>query len=147
LSAAWKLRKLGVEDLVVLELEKETGGTSLSSSWAAGRLSVGSALFAGAVSRECRVIELLDEMLLTEGRTAEGDLIVKEQFLCRDPEERFFTRAAGTTGFICTRARVKRTSGSLSNSKSRSTRGSTGETAAGGGRSLCLRRIVRTMLR
>src|SRR5688500_13617915 len=32
LSAAWKLKKLGVENFVVLELEKETGGTSSSGT-------------------------------------------------------------------------------------------------------------------
>ncbi len=53
LSAAWKLRKLGVEDLVVLELEKETGGTSIERFGAAGWLSLGRPLSAGAVSREC----------------------------------------------------------------------------------------------
>src|SRR5215204_2670986 len=90
LSAAWKLRKLGVEDLVVLELEKETGGTSLSGSgqpvgypWGAHYLPV-------PFRENVELIELLDEMSLTEGRTSEGDLIVKEQFLCRDPEERVF---------------------------------------------------------
>ena len=36
------------------------------------------------------LIELLDEMSLTEGRGANGDVIVKEQFLCREPEERVF---------------------------------------------------------
>ena len=90
LSAAWKQRKLGVEDLVVLELEKETGGTSSSGSgqlvgypWGAHYLPV-------PFRENVELIELLDEMMLMEGRTAEGDLIVKEQFLCRDPEERVF---------------------------------------------------------
>lgn len=90
LSAAWKLRKLGIEDSVLLELEKEAGGTSMSGSgqpvgypWGAHYLPV-------PFRENVELIELLDEMSLTEGRTAEGDLIVKEQFLCRDPEERVF---------------------------------------------------------
>jgi len=32
LSAAWKLKKLGIEEFVLLELEKDTGGTSASGS-------------------------------------------------------------------------------------------------------------------
>jgi hypothetical protein len=35
-------------------------------------------------------ISLLDEMNLTEGRNQNGEIIVKEQFLCREPEERVF---------------------------------------------------------
>ena len=90
LSAAWKLRKLGVEDFVVLELEKEIGGTSSSGTgqpvgypWGAHYLPV-------PFRENVELIELLDEMSLTEGRTAEGDLIVSEQYLCREPEDRMF---------------------------------------------------------
>lgn len=90
LSAAWKLRKLGVEDVVLVELEKEPGGTAISGQgkqvgypWGAHYLPV-------PFRENAELIELLDEMSLLEGRTAEGDLIVKEEFLCRDPEERVF---------------------------------------------------------
>ncbi|MGD9560669.1 MAG: FAD-dependent oxidoreductase [Pyrinomonadaceae bacterium] len=90
LTAAWKLRKLGVDDFVLMELEKEPGGTSVSGSakpvgypWGAHYLPV-------PFRENVELTELLDEMSLTEGRTAEGDVIVKEQYLCRDPEERVF---------------------------------------------------------
>ncbi|MGD9629568.1 MAG: flavin monoamine oxidase family protein [Pyrinomonadaceae bacterium] len=90
LTAAWKLKKIGVEDLVVLELEKESGGTSRSGEgqpvgypWGAHYLPV-------PFRENAELISLLDEMSLLEGKTADGDLIVKEQFLCRDPEERVF---------------------------------------------------------
>lgn len=90
LSSAWKLKKSGVDNFILLELEKEAGGTSSSGigqpvgyPWGAHYLPV--------PFRENReLIELLDEMSLTDGRTAEGDVIVKEQYLCRDPEERVF---------------------------------------------------------
>ncbi|MCC6329152.1 MAG: FAD-dependent oxidoreductase [Acidobacteria bacterium] len=90
LSAAWKLRKLGVEDVVLLELEKEAGGTSISGNgqpvgypWGAHYLPV-------PFRENLELIEVLDEMSLLDGRTNDGDLVVKEQFLCRDPEERVF---------------------------------------------------------
>ena len=90
LSAAWKLKKLGLENFVVLELEKETGGTSSSGTgqpvgypWGAHYLPV-------PFRENSELIELLDEMQLTEGRSTEGDPIVMEQFLCREPEERVF---------------------------------------------------------
>jgi hypothetical protein len=90
LSAAWRLKKQGLEEFVVLELEKEVGGTSssgigqpVSYPWGAHYLPV-------PFRENTELIELLDEMQLTEGRTVDGDIIVKEQFLCREPEERIF---------------------------------------------------------
>lgn len=90
LSAAWKLKRDGFNDLAVVELEKEAGGTSASGRgepvgypWAAHYLPV-------PFQENAELITLLDEMDLTEGRGAEGQISVKEQYLCREPEERVF---------------------------------------------------------
>ena len=90
LSAAWKFKKQNFNDFVLLELEKEVGGTSISGKgdpvgypWAAHYLPV-------PFSENTELVSLLDEMSLTEGRDAQGEVIVKEQFLCREPEERVF---------------------------------------------------------
>jgi hypothetical protein len=90
LSAAWKLKKQNFNDFVLLELEKETGGTSRSGKgepvgypWGAHYLPV-------PFQENTELIELLDEMSLTEGRVANGEIVIKEQFLCREPEERVF---------------------------------------------------------
>lgn len=90
LSTAWKLKREKFEDFVVLELEKGVGGTALSGKndfisypWAAHYLPV-------PFQENKELIELLDEMKLTEGRDKNGEIIVSEQFLCREPEERVF---------------------------------------------------------
>lgn len=90
LSAAWKLSKRNLNDYVLLELENDTGGTSRSGTgnpvsypWGAHYLPV-------PFQENTELIELLDEMSLTGGRGSNGELIVKEQFLCREPEERVF---------------------------------------------------------
>ena len=90
LAAAWKLKGSGFDDFVLLELERDAGGTSRSSSgepvgypWGAHYLPV-------PFRENTELISLLDEMELTDGRNAAGDLVIKEQFLCRDPEERVF---------------------------------------------------------
>jgi len=90
LSAAWKLKTGGSNEFVVLELEKETGGTSRSGEgrpvghpWGAHYLPV-------PFRENAELIALLDEMQLTEGRSSDGDVVIKEQFLCREPEERVF---------------------------------------------------------
>ncbi|MEO5858760.1 MAG: FAD/NAD(P)-binding protein, partial [Pyrinomonadaceae bacterium] len=72
LSAAWKLSKNEFSDFVVLELEKEAGGTSISRvgqpvshPWGAHYLPV-------PFQENTELISLLDEMSLTDGRAADG---------------------------------------------------------------------------
>ena len=90
LSAAWRLSKSGFNDFVLFELEKDVGGTSMSGTgqpvdypWGAHYLPV-------PFPENTELIELLDEMQLTDGRAANGDVVIKEQYLCREPEERVF---------------------------------------------------------
>ena len=90
LSAAWKFQKNNFNDFVLFELEDKIGGTAQSGEnsfigypWGAHYLPV-------PFQENTELIALLDEMNLTEGRTADGEVIVKEQFLCREPEERVF---------------------------------------------------------
>ncbi|MCY7377395.1 MAG: FAD-dependent oxidoreductase [Pyrinomonadaceae bacterium] len=90
LSAAWKFQKANFNDFVLLELESKIGGTAQSGTsnivsypWGAHYLPV-------PFQENTELIALLDEMSLTEGRNGDGEIIVKEQFLCREPEERVF---------------------------------------------------------
>jgi len=90
LSAAWKFRRENFTDFVLLELEKELGGTSQSGAgdpvgypWGAHYLPV-------PFKENAELAVFLDEMSLTEGRDADGEVIIKEQYLCREPEERVF---------------------------------------------------------
>lgn len=90
LSAAWKLSKEDFSDFVLLELEKEIGGTSRSGTgtpvghpWGAHYLPV-------PFRENTELISLLDEMEITEGKAPNGDPLIGEQFLCREPEERIF---------------------------------------------------------
>ena len=90
LSAAWKFQKNNFNDFVLLELESKIGGTAQSGTseivsypWGAHYLPV-------PFQENTELVALLDEMSLTEGRSANGEIIVKEQFLCREPEERVF---------------------------------------------------------
>jgi len=76
LSAGWKLGRENFNDFVILELEKEVGGTSQSSSgnpvsypWGAHYLPV-------PFQENTELISLLDEMSLIEGRGANGEVVV-----------------------------------------------------------------------
>ncbi len=90
LTAAWKFKKENFNDFALLELEKEAGGTSMSGKgepvnypWAAHYLPV-------PFDENTELISLLEEMSLVEGRASDGRVVVKEQYLCREPEERLF---------------------------------------------------------
>ena len=90
LSAAWKFKKQGFKDFTLLELESAIGGTArsgkndfISYPWAAHYLPV-------PFKENTELISLLDEMKLTEGYDKNGEVIIGEQFLCREPEERVF---------------------------------------------------------
>ncbi len=90
LTAAWKLKKEGFSDFVLLELEQRMGGTSASGNsnivsypWGAHYLPV-------PFRENTELVGLLDEMNLIESRDEDGNLVIPEQFLTRDPEERIF---------------------------------------------------------
>ncbi|MBS1793249.1 MAG: FAD-dependent oxidoreductase [Acidobacteria bacterium] len=90
LSAAWNFAKNGFRDFTLLELEKNIGGTAQSGTdgvvpypWGAHYLPV-------PFRENAPLVGLLDEMNLTEGRDANGELVIPEQYLCREPEERVF---------------------------------------------------------
>jgi hypothetical protein len=89
LSAGWKLSKEGFNDFVLLELEKEIGGTSQSGNGTPVGYPWGAHYLPVPFQENIELISLLDEMSLLEGRVS-GEWHVKEQFLCREPEERVF---------------------------------------------------------
>ena len=91
LAAAWRLQNSGFTDFVLLELESAPGGTSRSGSNRLDLLPVGRALHSRADEREHRahLAARRDGRARRQGhrRRARSS---REQFLCRDPEERIF---------------------------------------------------------
>jgi phytoene dehydrogenase-like protein len=93
LAAGWRFLRAGFEDFVLLELEEEPGGTARSGSEHGVVPYPWGAHYLPAPMKENRaLVSLLDEMGVLEGSDAEGEPIVAEQFICRDPEERVFYR-------------------------------------------------------
>lgn len=90
LSAAWKLAKNGFNDFVLLELEDKAGGTAQSGESSIVPYPWGAHYLPVPFQENADLVALVEEMNLTEGRTTDGEIIVKEQFLCREPEERIF---------------------------------------------------------
>ena len=90
LSAAWKLTRENLHDFVLLELEKEIGGTSQSGTGSPVGYPWGAHYLPVPFRENTELISLLDEMQLTDGQSESGEVVIKEQFLCREPEERVF---------------------------------------------------------
>ncbi|GEP41684.1 FAD-dependent oxidoreductase [Brevifollis gellanilyticus] len=90
LAAARKLKQLGVEKVVVLELEEKAGGTSLSESNAINAYPWG-AHYVPLPGKDCHeVLEFFGEIGLIKGHDAAGRPIYDEMSLCHDPQERLF---------------------------------------------------------
>jgi hypothetical protein len=90
LTAAWHLQRSGFENFVLLELEPAAGGTSRSGTSGSFSFPWGAHYIPAPMKDNTALISLLDEMGVLEGKNADGEPIVAEQFLCRDPEERIF---------------------------------------------------------
>ena len=98
LSAARRLLQRGCEDFVVLELEQLAGGTSRSDQadlvphpWGAHYVPV-------PLAHNKSLIELFIEMGLVESIASDGSPLIREQFLCREPEERLFIQGEWIDG-------------------------------------------------
>lgn len=90
LSAAWQLKRAGIDNLVVLELEPHGGGTAHSGESDVSRYPWGAHYVPVPTLDNPLLISLFEDMDLLESRDADGRPIVKEQYLCRDPQERVF---------------------------------------------------------
>ena len=90
LSAARRLSKSAFEDFVLIELESAPGGTSRSGSTKNISFPWGAHYVPAPMKENRELVTLLDEMGVLDGTDNEGEPVVREEFLCRDPEERVF---------------------------------------------------------
>lgn len=90
LSAAKRLLRSGFKDFVLLELESAPGGTSRSGSTQNISFPWGAHYVPAPLKENRDLVALLDEMGMIEGVDNDGEPVVREEFLCRDPEERVF---------------------------------------------------------
>ncbi|HET6853007.1 MAG TPA: FAD-dependent oxidoreductase [Pyrinomonadaceae bacterium] len=90
LAAAWRLQKSGFTNFFLFELENAPGGTSRSGSNRTISFPWGAHYIPAPMKENAELVSLLDEMGVVEGHDKDGEPIIAEQFLCRDPEERVF---------------------------------------------------------
>jgi len=90
LSAARRLSQSNFQDFVLIELEKAPGGTSRSGSNQTTSFPWGAHYIPAPMKENRELVVLLNEMGVLEGTDKDGEPVVREEFLCRDPEERVF---------------------------------------------------------
>jgi len=90
LSAARRLSQSNFHDFVLIELEKAPGGTSRSGSNQNISFPWGAHYIPAPMKENRELVALLNEMGVLEGTDKDGEPVVREEFLCRDPEERVF---------------------------------------------------------
>lgn len=100
LTAAWKLKRLGVENFVVLELEPVSGGTARSGKSALTGYPWGAHYVPVPLPHHRELIEFFREMGIVESVSSDGVPQIAEECLCREPEERLFIRGRWTEGLI-----------------------------------------------
>jgi hypothetical protein len=100
LAAARKLTQLGVSDLLLLELENETGGNAQSGRNSVSAFPWGAHYLPLPNEESTEVTVLLEELGLITGHAANGQPIFDEFALCSDPMERLFVNGEWQEGFI-----------------------------------------------
>jgi hypothetical protein len=90
LTAAWRLQKSGVSDFALIEIESAPGGTSRSGSNRVISYPWGAHYIPTPMKENTALVSLLNDMGVIEGADKDGEPLIHEQFLCRDPEERVF---------------------------------------------------------
>src|SRR5262249_35290366 len=88
LAAAWELRRRGIRDSLVLELDDVVGGTARGGSSSVTPYPWGAHYIVAPQRDQTALTDLWREMNAIEGMTADGTPVVDEQLRCREPEER-----------------------------------------------------------
>ena len=92
LAAAWELRRRGVDDVVVFELDDAIGGTARGGATAVTPYPWGAHYIVAPARTNPELTALLDELGGVERIAADGTPVIDEALRCREPEERVFHR-------------------------------------------------------
>ena len=90
LSAAWALRRVGVDDVHVYELDAEVGGTARGTRTDGRAHPLGAHYLPQPSAESVAVRALLTELGVITGRDAAGEPIYDETMLCQAPEHRLY---------------------------------------------------------
>jgi protoporphyrinogen oxidase len=90
LSAAWRLARAGFDDFVLLELDPTPGGTAKSGANDVSAFPWGAHYITVPMKENRALLALLGELGIVDGADDDGEPVIGEPYLCRDPQERLF---------------------------------------------------------
>jgi hypothetical protein len=99
LSAAWKLQKSGVDDFLLLELEKQVGGNAASGANAVSAYPWGAHYVPLLTQEATAAQELFADLKIITGRENEMP-VYDDYFLCSDPHERLYMYGFWQDGMV-----------------------------------------------
>jgi protoporphyrinogen oxidase len=100
LSAARTLKKQGVTDFVLLELDENLGGNAVSGSNATTEYPWGAHYLPLPNLDNTELLAFLEEHRIITGYDAEGRPIYNEYYLCFDPEDRLYFKGQWQEGLV-----------------------------------------------
>ncbi|HMP50714.1 MAG TPA: NAD(P)-binding protein, partial [Candidatus Melainabacteria bacterium] len=100
LSAGWWLKREGMEDFMLLELEGKTGGNSASGENHVRAYPRGAHYIPLANAESTYVRMLFQELGIIESVDAAGTATYNDLYLCHDPEERLFKDGSFQEGLV-----------------------------------------------
>jgi glycine/D-amino acid oxidase-like deaminating enzyme len=98
LAAAWRLRRAGVEDCLLLELDDEVGGTSVGGRNAVSAHPWGAHYLPVPSADQRALVAFLEEAGIVRGTGPDGLALPREDHVLRDPQERLFDRGEWSEG-------------------------------------------------
>lgn len=98
LSAAWRLRGAGLEDVLVVEVDEALGGTARSGENAVSKFPWGAHYLPAPLTTTGPVPRLLKELGVLTGVDEAGAPTFAEEALIHEPEERLYYRGAWYEG-------------------------------------------------
>jgi phytoene dehydrogenase-like protein len=100
LSAGWELRRRGISDFTILEMEDELGGTSRSGASKVCEYPWGAHYLPSPPAKNADLVELLREAGSVEDFDAHGEPIYREDHLTAAPKERVYFRGSWHEGLF-----------------------------------------------
>lgn len=100
LSAGWWLKKHGVDDFVVLDLEQEVGGNSSSGKNDIGQYPWGAHYVPICNPESVYVRQFFEELGIIQGHNDAGLNIYDELMLCHEPQERLWKDGSFHDGLV-----------------------------------------------
>lgn len=100
LSAGWWLKKHGVSDFTLLEMEEEVGGNSASGKNQISPYPWGAHYIPLANPESHYVRMLFQELGIIEGYDSKGQAIYSDLYLCHEPQERLLKDGSFQEGMV-----------------------------------------------